>query len=43
MKWTSRSSAPSVEVLDLGLKWDGGAPMPQLLMNHRRAVVLCYE
>ncbi len=31
------------EVLDLGLKWDAGAPMPMLIAGARRAVVLCYE
>lgn len=35
---------PRLEVLDLsGMKWDGGAPMPQLLAGTRRATVLCYE
>ncbi|UFN43301.1 hypothetical protein [Nocardioides okcheonensis] len=32
-----------VEVLDLGLKWDAGAPLPMLVAGARSAIVLCYE
>lgn len=31
------------EVLDLGLKWDAGAPLPMLISGARSTVVLCYE
>lgn len=38
------TSAPHVDVVDLGeLKWDGGTPMPKLLVGGQHAVVLCYE
>lgn len=31
------------EVVDLGIKWDAGAPLPMLLAGSNLAVVLCYE
>jgi hypothetical protein len=37
------TSPPRIEVLDLGVNWDGGAPMPQLLIGSHTAVILCYE
>lgn len=36
------TTTPHAEVLDLGLPWDGGAPLPQLITDGSTAVVLCY-
>ena len=33
---------PFAQVIDLGFRWDTGAPMPHLLSNGSRAFVLCY-
>jgi hypothetical protein len=30
------------EVIDLGVTWDGGAPMPQVISDGSTAVLLCY-
>jgi hypothetical protein len=33
---------PYAEVIDLGVTWDGGAPMPQVISDGSTTVLLCY-